>query len=171
MNRGQVGIPSGIGAIASARSSDGTDGGRSSAEVAIRRPLGTGDRVLVAVSRALSAILLMAIGGSHLVLWFVGYGAIPTIGLSFLLNAIGGLLLALAVLGVRLRHLQVVALVGALFAAGTLAALGLARTVGLFGFVDAFTTPLVPTTLVIECAGVVVLATTAVIARWVRRSG
>jgi hypothetical protein len=50
-------------------------------------------------------------------------------------------------------------------------ALGLARTVGLFGFVDTFTTPLVPTTLVVEFAGVVVLAATAVIARCVRRSG
>jgi hypothetical protein len=59
---------------------------------------------------------------------------------------------------------------GALFMTATLGALALALTVGLFGFVDELTTPLVPTTLILELAGVVVLTVTAVIANRIRRS-
>jgi drug/metabolite transporter (DMT)-like permease len=134
------------------------------------RPAINGDRRHLGVVIAAGGVVCVASAGTFPRWWSdpaENATRGPTIGLSSLLNAIGGLLLALAVLGVRLRHLQV----GALFTAGNLAALGLARTVGLFGFVDAFTTPLVPTALVVEFAGVVVLATTAVIARRVRRSG
>ncbi|GAA1300245.1 hypothetical protein GCM10009610_07740 [Pseudonocardia xinjiangensis] len=128
------------------------------------------DRLVLSICRALSAALLLVVGGSHLVLYFVGYGSIPTIGVSFLLNAVGGTLLALAVVVVRPRYLRLVTVLGALFMAATLGALALALTVGLFGFVDELTTPLVPTTLVLELAGVVVLTVTAVIANRIRRS-
>lgn len=146
-------------------------GDSSGGSASIGRPCSTGVRVVVGAGRALSAVSLLAMGGSHLVLWLVAYAGIPVIASSFLLNAIGGLVLAVAVLAVRLRYLPVAALLGAVFTAGTLGALGLALTVGLFGFVDAITTPLVPTTLAVEAAGVVVLAATAVIATRVRRSG
>jgi hypothetical protein len=121
------------------------------------------DRLVLLLGRGLSAALLLAVGGSHLLLWFVGYGAIPRIGVSFLANAAGALFLAAAMMAVRPRHVPLTAALGALFIAGTLGALTLALTVGLFGFVDAITTPLVPTTLVLELAGVVVLTLTAVV--------
>jgi hypothetical protein len=135
------------------RSSFGT-GGRSGSRA---------DRLVLLLGRGLSAALLLAVGGSHLVLWFVGYGEIPRIGVSFLVNAAGALLLAALMIAVRARHLAVTAALGGLFIAGTLGALTLALTVGLFGFVDELTTPLVPTTLVLELAGIVVLAATAVV--------
>lgn len=128
------------------------------------------DRLVLSICRALSAALLLVVGGSHLVLYFVGYGSIPLIGVAFLLNAIGGTLLALAVVVVRPRYLRLVTVLGALFMTATLGALALALTVGLFGFVDELTTPLVPTTLILELAGVVVLTVTAVIANRIRRS-
>lgn len=127
---------------------------------------GTGnpmDRLILILGRGLSAALLLAVGGSHLLLWFVGYGAIPRIGVSFLANAAVGLFLAAAMIAVRARHVPLTAALGGLFIGGTLGALTLALTVGLFGFVDEITTPLVPTTLVLELAGVVVLTATAVV--------
>jgi hypothetical protein len=131
-----------------------------------RPPYGTGNpmnRLVLLLGRGLSAALLLAVGGSHLLLWFVGYGAIPRIGVSFLANAAGALFLAAAMIAVRPRHVPLTAALGGLFIAGTLGALTLALTVGLFGFVDELTTPLVPTTLVLELAGVVVLTVTAVV--------
>jgi hypothetical protein len=127
-------------------------------------------RLVLLLGRGLSAALLLAVGGSHLLLWFVGYGAIPWIGVSFLINAVGGLLLAAAMIAVRPRHLPITAALGSLFIAGTLGALTLALTVGLFGFVDGLTTPLVPTTLVLELAGVVMLTATAVVATRICRA-
>jgi hypothetical protein len=121
------------------------------------------DRLVLLLGRGLSAALLLAVGGSHLLLWFVGYGAIPRIGVSFLANAAGALFLAAAMIAVRPRHVPLTAALGGLFIAGTLGALTLALTVGLFGFVDELTTPLVPTTLVLELAGVAVLTATAVV--------
>jgi hypothetical protein len=121
------------------------------------------DRLVLFVGRGLSVALLLGVGGSHLVLWFVGYGSIPRIGVSFLANAVGALFLAAAMIAVRPRHVPLTAALGSLFIAGTLGALTLALTVGLFGFVDELTTPLVPTTLVLELAGVVVLTATAVV--------
>lgn len=127
------------------------------------------DRLILCLGRGLSATLLLAVGGSHLLLWFVGYGAIPRIGVSFLANAAVALFLAAAMVAVRARHVPLTAALGSLFIAGTLGALTLALTVGLFGFVDEITTPLVPTTLVLELAGVVVLTATAVVTTRIRR--
>ncbi len=45
--------------------------------------------------------------------------------------------------------------------AGTLAALLLSLTIGLFGFSDTLQAPLAPTTLVVESIGVVLLGMTA----------
>jgi hypothetical protein len=128
------------------------------------------DRLVILIARGLSASLLLAVGGSHLVLYFVGYGDIPRIGKSFLVNAVVGLVLAVTVLTVSKHSLPVVAALGSLFMVGTLGALTLSLTVGLFGFVDALSTPLVPTTLALELAGVEVLLGTTVVATRVRRS-
>ncbi|WP_433556097.1 hypothetical protein ACQPWY_27565 [Pseudonocardia xinjiangensis] len=145
---------------------------RESGAVAWARP-GHGsaaDRFILLAGRGLSAAVLLVVGGTHLLLWFAGYSAIPRIGVLFLLNAIGGLLLAASVIAVSLRRLPIAATLGSLFLAGTLGALTLALTVGLFGFVDELTMPLVPTTLVLELAGVFVLTATAVVAICLRPS-
>lgn len=111
--------------------------------------------------RVAGAILSAAMAGIHLYLWVDGYRDIPIIGLLFLLNAIGGGLLALALLVVTDRPLGLVAAVGAVFTAGTLAALIVSLTVGLFGLRETLQVPYVLSTLVVESLGTVVLAALA----------
>lgn len=110
--------------------------------------------------RVVGAGLLAAMAGIHVYLYLNGYRGVPTIGLLFLLNGIGGAILTLAVLGAPRRFLGVAALLGALFELGTLGALVAAILVpgGLFGFQESVQAFLVPTTLAVESAGVVVLA-------------
>lgn len=126
-----------------------------------RRPAVPGPVVLVL--RLLGAGLLVAMAGIHLNLWFDGYRTIDVIGPSFLLNAVLGFALALAVLLAPARLLGWVAAAGALLQAGTLGALILTTTVGLFGFVESTAAPLFWETVVVEVAGAVVLAVLAAV--------
>ncbi|RZU32553.1 hypothetical protein [Blastococcus saxobsidens] len=119
--------------------------------------------------RFLGAVLLAAMGWLHLDLWFDGYRTIAVIGPAFLLNAVAGFALAVLLLVVPRRLLAGAAALGALAAAGTLAALVLSTTVGLFGFVESTAAPLWWETLWIEAGAVVVLAVLTVVA--VRRRG
>jgi hypothetical protein len=117
------------------------------------------------VWQALSSLLLLAMGGIHLYLRFNGSGGL--IGVLFVLNAIGGLVLAVAILAARRRlDLVVASVLGLLFMAGTLLALVLALTVGLFGIRQQLGGELVVTTLVVESIGTLVLAVTVA---WVLR--
>lgn len=111
----------------------------------------------------LGAALTIAMGWIHLRLWLGGYREIPIIGTLFLLNAIGTgvLVAALAAAPARLR--SAAAAITAVFTAGTLAGLILSLTVGLFGMRESLQTPLVPTTLIVESAGILVLASTAIL--------
>ncbi|OLT02134.1 hypothetical protein BJF90_05150 [Pseudonocardia sp. CNS-004] len=114
--------------------------------------------------QALSALFLLAMGGIHLYLALTGTGGI--LGVLFVLNFVGGLVLAAAVLLARGRLLAVASVLGLLFMAGTLLALVLALTVGLFGIRSSLSYDLAPTTLVVESIGtVVLLITTAVVLR------
>lgn len=110
--------------------------------------------------RLVGAALLAGMAAIHVYLYLNGYQSVPTIGLLFLLNGIGGAILTIAVLAAPRRFLGVVALLGALFELGTLAALVASILVpgGLFGFQESTQAFLVPTTLWVESAGVVVLA-------------
>ena len=117
--------------------------------------------------RILSARALLAMGGIHLYLVFDGVGGV--LGVLFVLNAIGGLLLAVAVLAAPRRFLLLASLLGLLFMAGTLLALVLALTVGLFGITETIDFTLVPTTLVVESIGSIVLAVTTVLAYRMQR--
>ncbi|HJP74489.1 MAG TPA: hypothetical protein VJ914_09485 [Pseudonocardiaceae bacterium] len=110
--------------------------------------------------RLIGAVLLAGMAAIHVYLYLNGYQSVPTIGLLFLLNGIGGAILTIAVLAAPRRFLGVVALLGALFELGTLAALVASILVpgGLFGFQESTQAFLVPTTLWVESAGVVVLA-------------
>lgn len=114
--------------------------------------------------KILSAVLLLAMGGIHLYLVFYGVGGL--LGVLFVLNAIGGLVLAIAMLVLRGGLLTLATVLSLLFMAGTLLALVLALTVGLFGITESLEFTLVPTTLVVESIGTIVLAvTTALVVR------
>jgi hypothetical protein len=114
------------------------------------------------VWRLLSALLLLAMGGIHLFLVFDGVGGL--LGGLFVVNAIGALALAIAVMVLRGRLLALATVLSLLFMVGTLIALILALTVGLFGIRETISFTLVPTTLVVESIGTVVLAITAALA-------
>jgi hypothetical protein len=123
--------------------------------------IGSYRSVALSALRILGAGLLAAMAGIHLYLWTQGYQDVPTIGPLFLLNGIIGALLVVAVLATPTRPLPYVAAVAMLFTAGTLGALVLSLTVGLFGFLETLATPLVPSTIGVESAGVLVLAALA----------
>jgi len=103
--------------------------------------------------------LLLAMAGIHFYLWLdVGYKDIMPIGPLFLANTVGGTLLAIALFVSPKRFFPLVALLSALFDLGTLGALMISLTPGgLFGFPESIQAPLVPTTIWVEAAGVVVL--------------
>jgi hypothetical protein len=109
--------------------------------------------------RLLSTIMLLAMGGIHLYLVFHGVGGL--LGKLFVLNAVGALVLAIAVTVLRGRLLSLATVLSLLFMVGTLLALILALTVGLFGIHEVLSFTLVPTTLVVESIGTIILAVTA----------
>jgi hypothetical protein len=113
------------------------------------------------VMRILSALFLLATGGIHLFLVFDGVGGI--LGVAFVLNAVAGIVLAIGMVVLRGRLLQIATVLGLLFLIATLLALVLALTVGLFGITETWTFTLVPQTIVIESIGIVVLAITTVL--------
>ena len=125
----------------------------------------TDARPVLVAGRLTGAASVLAMAAIHLYLWSDGYAAIAVVGPSFLVNAVAGVAVAAALLLVPVRVLAPVALLGAVLVAGTLAALLLSLTVGLFGFFDGVSAPLVPTTLVVEPVGVLILAGTAWSAR------
>jgi hypothetical protein len=115
--------------------------------------------------QVLSALLLLAMAGIHVYLVvFAGFGGL--LGTLFVLNGIGGLILAVAVLVARRGFLAVVSVLSLLFMGGTLLGLVIALTVpaGLLGIHESIDTELVPTTLVVESIGVIVLVVTSVLA-------
>jgi hypothetical protein len=127
-----------------------------------------GQRSLI-LWRVLSALLLLTMGGIHLYLVLTGFGGL--LGVLFVLNAIGGVVLAIAMIAAPRRFLPLASVLGLLFMAGTLLALVLALTVGLFGIHEQLGTELVPTTLIVESIGTIVLAVTTALAFRMRRSG
>jgi hypothetical protein len=110
------------------------------------------------VWRVLSALALLAMGGLHV--WLVFHGTGGILGVLFSLNGLGGLVLAIAMLVTRGRLLQVASVLSLLFLGGTLLALVLALTVGLFGIQSSLEYDLALTTLVVESIGVVILLVT-----------
>jgi hypothetical protein len=115
--------------------------------------------------RLVAAGTAVAMGAIHLDLWYDGYRDLDTIGPLFLLNALGAGLLALSLLVTPTRFLPVLATLGALFTAGTLLALIVSLTHGLFGFQESLDADLVQPTLAVESAGCVTLAALALLSR------
>jgi hypothetical protein len=128
-------------------------------DAAMARGARRGRQRSLIVWQTLSAILLLAMGGIHLYLVFNGVGG--TLGMLFVLNAVGALVLAIAMVVLRGGLLLLASVLSVLFMAGTLLALVLALTVGLFGIHEVLSFQLVPTTLVVESIGTIVLALTA----------
>jgi hypothetical protein len=102
--------------------------------------------------------LLVASGLIHLHLWDIAYRHVKTLDVLFLVQVVLCLLAAVTLLVTR--HLLVVAGAAALMA-GTMVGFVLARTVGIFGFRLTFSSGLAYTVLVVEAAGVALLAITA----------
>ncbi|MEI3848421.1 MULTISPECIES: hypothetical protein [unclassified Microbacterium] len=117
----------------------------------------TGPRVLW-VTRILSALALVAAGGIHLYLALNGVGGI--LGVLFILNFVAGLVLAIGMLALRGRLLQLTTVLSLLFLIATLLALVLALTVGLFGITQEWDFMLVPETVIVESVGILILAVT-----------
>jgi hypothetical protein len=92
------------------------------------------------------------------------------LGVLFILNAVGALVLAIAMVVLRRRLLLVAGVLSVLFTAGTLLALVLALTVRLFGIGETLHCRLVPTALVVESVGVVVLLVTIALVVRLRRA-
>lgn len=114
-------------------------------------------RWLAVCGRIAGAALTGWSAGIHLYLWFDGFRDVETIGTLFLLNAIGGFILALVLLITPERFLTVASALGALYAASVLGALSLSLTVGLFGLRESIDTEQVLTTLIINSTAVLVL--------------
>ena len=112
--------------------------------------------------RVAGAALLLAVAVVHGYLWELGYRDIDVIGPAFLLQTVLAVLGALAVLAAPRRLLPWAAAAGAAFAAGSLGALVLSTTVGLFGFVETTKAQLWWESFWIELAAVVVLTLLAV---------
>jgi hypothetical protein len=125
----------------------------------------TARSILLMTARFLGAALTAAMGLIHGWLWWRGYRDIPIIGTLFLINALCSAALMVALLAVPTRLRRAMAALTALFTAATLAGLIISLAVGLFGVHESLQTPLVPTTLIVESAGVLVLGLTAVLAR------
>ena len=131
------------------------------------RWVGVSHRTLMAW-RLLSAIMLLVMGGIHLYLVFDGVGG--SLGVLFVLNAVGALVLAIAIIVLRGRPLSLATGLSLLFMVGTLLALVLALTVGLFGIHEVLSFKLVPTTLVVESIGTIILAVTVALVLRSRRA-
>ena len=120
------------------------------------------------VMRILSAIILIAAGGIHLLLVFDGTGGV--LGVLFVLNGIAGIVLGVGMLALRNGLLLLTSVLGLLFIAASFFALLLALTVGLFGIAAIWSLPLVPQTFAIEGIGIIVLAVTVALVVRARRA-
>lgn len=123
-----------------------------------------GNAVLMIALRIVGAGLLVGMAWIHYHLWGLGYSSVPVIGPLFLANAIIGVLLAVAVLALPGKLQGITATLSSLFTLGTLLALLVSMSWGLFGFKESTGAPLLKTTLIVEGAGVIVLAVLAVLA-------
>ena len=122
-----------------------------------RRPAPSAGREAIASwgLRLVAAGLLVWIAGIHVRLWQEGYKFIPTNGPLFLVDAISAVVLAAAML-VWARPLT--GLLAAGFTAGTIGALVISLTVGLFGFKESIHASFVVESLILESITAIILA-------------
>jgi len=119
-----------------------------------------GLRIAVALGIVFGAAMIVASAAIHLHLWRIGFRQIHLIGPSFLAQFISGFILAPVLLAIP-RVVTVVS--GALFLAGSVAALLTSLTVGFLGDHESLSAPWVGWSLISESAGAVVLAVCAIV--------
>ena len=107
------------------------------------------------LTRLLAAIFLIIGGIVHYNLWRSGYRSIPKIGPLFMANFLGSIGIAGAVMISRRAS---IALAGIAFAAGSLAAVLLSRSVGVFGFTEMIWTKEAIITVISELGAIATLA-------------
>jgi hypothetical protein len=115
-------------------------------------------RLTVLVLAATGAAFLVWSAVIHLMLWSDGYKDISVIGPLFLVQAIAGIIIALAI--VALRWLVLLA-VGAATGVATAVGLLLTVNVGLFGFKDSLSVPYATLSLAVEFTAAFVLLVAA----------
>jgi hypothetical protein len=105
---------------------------RPGAGSSVRRFLvGRGEGPVATVLVVAGALSMVGSGLIHLYLWHLAYRHVATLGPLFLVQAIAGLLVAVALVGARRGFLMVA---GLGLMAGTIVGFILVTTVGLFGF-------------------------------------
>ena len=129
-----------------------------------RGRLSLGGQVLAVVG----AGLILWSSAIHLHLWASGYKHIATVGPLFLLQGIGSIPFALALLGLRRVVLMVA---GAALLVATAFGLLLSSWVALFGYQESLAVPYAGMSLVIEFGGAAVLLAAAALVLTGRRAG
>ncbi len=127
-------------------------------------PVTTRSTPVLPATRVMGAALLLGIAVVHGHLWRLGYRDIDVIGPAFLLQTALAVLGAAAVLLAPRRLLPWAAAAGAAFAVGSVAALILSTTVGLFGFVESTQAQYWWASFWVESAAAVVLTALAALA-------
>ncbi len=130
---------------------------------AARRPTGP----VVSLVIIVGAALLITSAAIHFHLWANGYRYKATIGPLFFVQGFFGVLLSLAI---GLIRRVFVAVLGAVYATGTIAALLVSVHGGLFGYHSYMSAPWAETSVVIEAAAAVVLLMGGGLAVWVERA-
>jgi hypothetical protein len=127
----------------------------------LRRPGALQSRIArwtVLVLTGIGAGFLVWSGVIHLILWSDGYKDISVIGPLFLVQAIGCIILAVAI--VALRWLALIA-AGAVAGVATAVGLLLTASVGLFGYTESLTVPYADLSLAVEFTAAFVLLVSA----------
>jgi hypothetical protein len=118
-------------------------------------------RLFVVLAMVTGGALVVTTAAIHLHLWAAGYRELPRLGVLFLVQGIGGLVLGPLIVALRRWY---VALVGAVYMAASAGGLILSATVGFLGIHDGLGVPWASTALAVELSGFVVLGTAALVA-------
>jgi hypothetical protein len=136
----------------------------------LRRPGALQSRIArwtVLVLAGIGAGFLVWSGVIHLMLWSDGYKDISVIGPLFLVQAIGCIILAVAI--VAFRWLALIA-AGAVAGVATAVGLLLTASVGLFGYVESLTVPYATLSLAVEFTAAFVLLVSACVLAFAKQA-
>jgi hypothetical protein len=124
--------------------------------------------VVTWILRIAGAALLVGMAYIHYHLYVTGYH-LTAVGPAFIVNAVLGIIAAIAVLAMPYKMLGITAAASALLELGTFVALLISIYGSLFGYKESTSAPLLKTTYIVEIAGAIVLAVLAVMV--IRRHG
>jgi hypothetical protein len=118
--------------------------------------------------RIVGAALLVGMAYIHFHLYVAGYH-LTAVGPAFIVNAVLGIVAAIAILAMPNKMLGITATLSSLLELGTFVALLISIYGSLFGYHESTSAPLLKTTYIVEIAGFIVLGVLAVLA--IRRHG